>query len=172
MHIALVSDSHDHIPHTIKAVRRAQAMGAEQLVHCGDLISPFMLRHLAAFPGPVHLIYGNNAGDLHLITKMCLESFPSITHHGPFGALEADERRIAFVHYPQMARGLAVGGEYDVVCCGHTHRFQVETVGGTLLINCGQVFGIEEEPGFVLLDCATLATERVVVARQVKIQED
>jgi len=172
MRIALLTDSHDHIPHTQKAVRCAQAMGAEILVHCGDLISPFMLRHLAVFSGPVHLIYGNNAGDLHLITKMCLESFPTITHHGQCGAIETGGRRIAFVHYPQLARGLAAGGEYDVVCCGHTHRFQVETVGRTLLVNCGQLFGIEEEPGFAMLDCATLATERIVVARQVDIQED
>lgn len=172
MLIALLSDSHDHIPHTQKAVRRAQAMGAEILVHCGDLISPFMLRHLAAFSGPVHLIYGNNAGDLYLITKMCLESFPTITHHGPFGVIETVGRRVAFVHYPHLARGLAASAEYDVVCCGHTHRFQTETVGRTLLVNCGQIFGIEEDPGFVLLDCATLTTERVIVARQVDIQED
>jgi putative phosphoesterase len=63
MRIAILSDSHDHIPNLKRAVRLANSEGAELLIHCGDLISPFMLPCLDGFNGPVHLIYGNNPGD-------------------------------------------------------------------------------------------------------------
>ena len=73
MRIAILSDSHDHIPNLRRAVSRANSEGAELLIHCGDLISPFMLPCLDGFNGPVHLIYGNNPGDQHLIASRCAE---------------------------------------------------------------------------------------------------
>jgi hypothetical protein len=59
MRIAVLSDSHDHIPHFRRAVLGANQEGAELLIHCGDLISPFMLTYLESFNGQAHLIYGN-----------------------------------------------------------------------------------------------------------------
>ena len=163
MKIAVVSDSHDQIPNLRQAVTLANERGCVLLIHCGDLISPFMLEELAAFAGAVHLIYGNNAGDQHLISSACSGRFPSLTHHGVLGALEAGGRKIAFTHYPQMARGLAAQGDFDVVCCGHNHRYRVEKIGGSLLVNPGELLGKDAQPSFVVLDTATLEVERVVV---------
>ena len=93
MRIAVLSDSHDHIPNLRRAVIRANQEGADLLIHCGDLISPFMLPYLHAFNGPVHLIYGNNAGDQHLIATRCGSKFGNIRHHGFHGAITTDACR-------------------------------------------------------------------------------
>jgi predicted phosphodiesterase len=122
-----------------------------------------MLDELAAFGGAVHLIYGNNAGDQHLISRSCGTRFPAITHHGVLGAVEAAGRRLAFTHYPEMAVGLASRNIFDVVCCGHNHRYQVKHIGTTLLINPGELLGKDEQPGFCILECTTLEVERVEV---------
>jgi uncharacterized protein len=163
MKIAIVSDSHDQIPNLRSAVTLANERGCALLIHCGDLISPFMLEELAAFAGAVHLVYGNNIGDQHLISSACSSRFPTLTHHGILGAVEAGGRKIAFTHYPQLARGLAVQGNFDLVCCGHNHRYRVEKIGGSLLVNPGELLGKDAQPSFLVLDCATLEVERLEV---------
>jgi len=165
MRIAILSDTHDHIPNLRAAVTFCNAYSVAMLIHCGDLISPFMLDELAPFGGAIHLVYGNNAGDQHLISQFCGTRFPAITHHGVLGMVEAGGCRIAFTHYPQMARGLASQGLFDVVCCGHNHLHKVETVGETLLVNPGELLGKDDQPGFSILDTTSMAVERVEVGR-------
>ncbi|MFC1524106.1 metallophosphoesterase [Thermodesulfobacteriota bacterium] len=161
MRIAILSDTHDHILNLRKSVTFCNSYSVSMIVHCGDLISPFMLDELAAFGGAVHLIFGNNAGDQYLISQWCGTRFPSITHHGIFGAVEGGNRKIAFTHYPALARGLAFQGDFDVVCCGHNHRYQIDRIGETLLVNPGELLGKDGQPGFAVLDSETLEVERV-----------
>ncbi len=163
MKIAILSDSHDHIGNLRLAIDICNQQGATVLLHCGDLISPFMLAELARFNGAIHLIYGNNAGDQHLVSQSCGTTFPAITHHGVYGAAEAGGLRFAFTHYPALARGIAAQGSFDVVCCGHNHNHSVQQVGKTLLINPGELLGKDEQPGFYILDSASRSTERFEV---------
>lgn len=165
MRVAIISDTHDHIPNLRAAVKFCNAYSVTMLIHCGDLISPFMLDILAEFGGAVHLIYGNNIGDQHIISQFCGTRFPSINHHGILGAVEAGGRKIAFTHYPQMARGLASQGLFDVVCYGHNHIHKVETVGETLLLNPGELLGKDDQPGFCILDSETMTVERIEVGK-------
>lgn len=165
MRIAILSDSHDHIGHLRAAVRYCNAYNVQMLIHCGDLISPFMLTELAGFGGAVHLVYGNNVGDQHLISQQCGTRFPTITQHGVLGAVEAGGRRMAFTHYPHFARGLAAQGGFDIVCCGHNHRHGIDRVGETLLVNPGELLGKDEQPGFWVLETATLEAERVEIGK-------
>lgn len=167
MRIAICSDSHDHIVNLRTAVIYCNSYGVHIMIHCGDLISPFMLDELARFNGAVHLIYGNNTGDQHLISRWCGEKFPSITHHGVFGAVEAGGLKIAFTHYPEMARGLAAQGLFQVVCFGHNHLYRVDRIGSTLLINPGELLGKDGQPGFCILDSVTLEVERVDIGTPV-----
>ena len=168
MRIAVVADSHDNIVNLRAAVRYCNAYSVTMLIHCGDLISPFMLDVLAEFAGPVHLVYGNNVGDQHLISRFCGTKFPSLTHHGNFGAIEAGGLKIAFTHYPEMARGIASQGTFHAVCCGHNHRYAVETIGETILINPGELLGGDSQPGFCILETSSLEVERVDVGQQMK----
>jgi len=161
MHIAVLSDSHDQIPNLRRAVKYANREGADLLIHCGDLISPFMLPHLHAFNGPVHLIYGNNAGDQGLISARCGSTFPNIAHHGVHGTVNAGAFRIAFNHYPELARDLALSGNYELVCYGHDHIFYVERVGHCVLLNPGDLLGKDAAPAFALFDVDTGVVRRV-----------
>jgi putative phosphoesterase len=171
MLIAILSDSHDHIPNLHKAVQRANREGAEILIHCGDLISPFMLPELHAFDGRVHLLYGNNAGDQHLISSRCATMFYNITHHGLQGEIEADGLKIGFIHYPHTGKALAMTGAYDIVCCGHNHEQGVETINSCLLINPGDLLGKDEKPGFMLLDTTEKSVHRIEVGEKLKFDE-
>jgi len=164
MRIAIFSDTHDNIPNLRAAVSYCNAYGVGTIIHCGDLISPFMLPVLAEFGGAAHLIYGNNAGDQHLISQRCGTTHPTLTHHGILGAIEAGGLKIAFTHYPEMARGLACQGRFHVVCCGHNHRYGVERHGDCLLVNPGELLGAEATPPcFAILDSATMEVEQVEI---------
>ncbi|MFP3982664.1 MAG: YfcE family phosphodiesterase [Desulfurivibrionaceae bacterium] len=163
MRIAIISDTHDQIANLRGAVRYCNSYNVYMIIHCGDLISPFMLDELASFGGAVHLIYGNNVGDQHLISSWCGTKFPTITHHGILGAVEADGKKIAFHHYPEIARSLAYQGNFDVVCCGHNHRYNVEKIGETVLINPGEMLGKDSSPSFAILDTSTWNVEYIPV---------
>ncbi len=171
MRIAVLSDSHDHIPNLRRAVIRANQEGADLLIHCGDLISPFMLPYLHAFNGPVHLIYGNNAGDQHLIATRCGSKFGNIRHHGFHGAITTDACRIAFNHYPELARELARSGNYELVCYGHDHLYHVERLGTCLLLNPGDLLGKDVAPAFVLFDVETGLARRVEVGTKLLLDD-
>jgi putative phosphoesterase len=163
MLIAILSDSHDHIPNLHHAVQAANREGAEILIHCGDLISPFMLPRLHEFSGEVHLIYGNNAGDQHIISTRCETMFDNITHHGLQGEIEVAGLKICFIHYPQTANALARTGAYDIVCCGHNHVTGVENFADCMLLNPGDLLGKDEKPGFMLLNTADKSVRRIIV---------
>ncbi len=169
MRIAIISDTHDQIANLRAAVTYCNAFNVQLLIHCGDLISPFMLDELASFAGAVHLIYGNNVGDQHLISQACGLRYPSITHHGVLGAVEAGGIKIAFHHYPQIARSIAAQGIFDVVCCGHNHRYNVECVGNTLLINPGEMLGKDGQPSFAILDTLSRDVEKVETGEKMNL---
>ncbi len=169
MKIAILSDSHDHIPNLVRAVRSANDAGAEILLHLGDLISPFMLTYLNRFNGDIHLIYGNNVGDQHLISSRCGTMFKRITHHGIMMNLEVNGLRIGGHHYPKIAFGLAASGQYDMVCCGHNHESSTRKAGDCLLINPGDLLGKDELPGYILFDTNDRSRQRIIVGKRLII---
>jgi putative phosphoesterase len=171
MRIAVLSDSHDHIPHLRRAVLGANQEGAELLIHCGDLISPFMLTYLESFNGQAHLIYGNNAGDQHLISSRCASPDSRIQHHGTHGTLVAGGLRIAIEHYPKWARQLACSGDFDLVCCGHNHIFDAERLGNCLLLNPGDLLGKDAVPAFALFDTDDFSVRRIEVGEKLVLDD-
>lgn len=147
MKICIVSDSHDHRGPLAAAVAEARLLGAEAVLHCGDLIAPSTLHALADSDLPLHLIHGNNAGDLYYLHRFVARSAGRIHYHGQDGTLELGGRRIFMVHYPHYARAMALTGDYDLVCNGHEHRAVVERItnikgGTTLRVDPGSVAGI------------------------------
>jgi predicted phosphodiesterase len=78
--------------------------------------------------------------------------------------LQLDGRRTFATHYPHYGRGIACTGDYDVVCCGHSHRASIDrqrTVdgGASWLVNPGSVAGLGAPPTWILADLAGLAFE-------------
>lgn len=142
MRIAIASDSHDNIWKLAKAMPYFE--NADAVIHCGDLIAPFMIMRLIKGTGgrPVHVVWGNNDGDKRLLTEVA-SSAENIHLHGEMAEIELGGLKVAVNHYPQIARALAASGQYDLVCYGHDHTAHEEWVGETLLINPGELMGMK-----------------------------
>lgn len=161
MKICIVSDSHDHSQLLAAAVAAAAAQGVQAVIHCGDVIGPNTLRALQRFGLPVHVVHGNNLGDVVAMTRLAAEPDSVVTYHGNDAQIELDGRRIYAVHYPHIARGMATTGDWDLVCCGHSHKAVVERVrnvtgGATLMVNPGTIAGISAPATYALGDLTTL----------------
>ena len=162
--IAIFSDSHDHIDHLQTALRQAQEMGAQALLHCGDLCAPFTVKLMAEqFAGPIHLVFGNNDGDGRLIQTVTSQ-YNHVTHHGCYAELELYGRKIAMIHYPEPALRIAQSGQLDLVCYGHDHTRHQAQWGPTLLVNPGEIMGYMHEASWGLYDAETGAFTWVTVA--------
>jgi putative phosphoesterase len=131
------------------------------VIHCGDLVAPFVLAELKTFEGPVHVVFGNNDGDHYLLTK--LSSGSNVTLHGTVATLELGGRKLLATHEPPAAAAFAATGEYDAVFYGHIHAAGEQRVGHTLLLGAGELMGFKEPPSFALYDTETNSVVRVSV---------
>lgn len=139
MRIAIISDVHDHLEALQRVLTQVQDCAA--LLCLGDLCSPFTLKAIAqGFSGPVHAVWGNNDGDKLLLTQVAGRA-GNVTLHGDFAFLTLGERKVAMTHYPALARALAAGQQYDLVCYGHDHERVVSWQGRSVLVNPGEVMG-------------------------------
>lgn len=153
LRIVVCSDIHDNIWALEKALPAMNE--ANLLIFCGDFCAPFTLTQLArGFEGPVHAVFGNNDGDPRLLVQMAQQA-GNVELHGQFAELEVDALRIAVNHYPEIARPLAVSGQYDVVLYGHDHTLHEERIGRTLLLNPGEIMGRFGRSTYALFDTAT-----------------
>jgi uncharacterized protein len=161
MKIALMSDSHDRLPALRAAVSRLKELGAEQVVHAGDVIAPFAAKcltpeHLG--DRPLHVIYGNNDGERAGLKKV----LPQIAD-GPV-RLELGGQRIAVAHYREWFAADDVAWA-DVLVSGHDHHAYIQADDGKLWINPGEVCGwLTGRCTFVMLDTDTTRTDLIDVA--------
>lgn len=156
MKVCILSDSHDHIALIEAAVTDAKASGAEAVLHCGDVVAASTLHCLEKHGLPVHVIHGNNTGDPYALTRLSHKPDRVIRYHGMDAAIELGGRRIFLVHYPHYARALAATGDWDLVCCGHSHKVRIETLpnllgGETYVVNPGTVGGVGQSPATWIL---------------------
>lgn len=159
MKLCIVSDSHDRAPMLTSAVKAGRDLGAEAVIHCGDLIGTMTLRPLLDLGLPVHLVHGNNLGDSQALWRFCLASKGLVQYHGADAQLVLGGWRIFATHYPHYAKGMACTGDFDLVCCGHDHVAsfdqQVHVKGGrTWLVNPGTVAGLGGPATWMLADLA------------------
>ncbi len=162
MKICILSDSHDHIALLDAAVAEAKGRGAEMVLHCGDLVAPSTLKCLGKHGLPVHVIHGNNTGDLFTLGQLVNRPDNIIEYHGMDAGIELAGKRVFLVHYPHYARAMACTGDWDLVCCGHSHKVKIEELpnirgGITPLVNPGTVGGVGKAPAtYVMGDLETM----------------
>ena len=158
---AVMSDSHDNIWNLKKALTIIGREGAGLIVHCGDFVAPFMLKELHDAGLPVHGVFGNNDGDQYLLTKLSLTTLSRVSLHGLVGQIEIDGFQVAFTHQGVVGEGLAAGGRFQLVCVGHSHEYRQQRIGGTTLLNPGEIMGKDGSPGFCLVDTNTFEIRRI-----------
>ena len=164
MKVCIVSDSHDRADALAQAVREAKSLGAQAVIHCGDLIGAQSLKPALAAELPVHLIHGNNVGDPQALHKLARANGDMLSYHGADARIELAGRRIFLVHYDDYGYAMACTGEWALVCCGHSHRAEVRSVANvkgtaTWLVNPGTVAGLAAPSTWVLGDLAAMRFE-------------
>lgn len=164
MKICIVSDSHDRADPLAQAVHEAKALGAEAVIHCGDLIGAQTVKPALAAGLPVHAIHGNNLGDAQAMHFQSRKSGGQLQYHGAEAQLELAGRRIIVVHYDHHGYAMACTGNWDLVCCGHSHIAETRQVpdvkgGKTWLVNPGTVAGLAAPATWVLADLAAMRFE-------------
>ncbi|MDR2189417.1 MAG: metallophosphatase family protein [Azonexus sp.] len=162
MKICIVSDSHDNGLSLLRCLNAAKALGASAAIHCGDIIGANTLRVALGAGLPLHAIHGNNLGDPTALYQLAARSDGLLTYHGQDANLCLHERKIFVVHYPNYGRAMALTGDFDLVCCGHSHEAMVAherniNGGTTWLVNPGTTAGLgAPEATWILGDLATM----------------
>lgn len=164
MKLCIVSDSHDRAEPLARAVREAKAQGAQAVIHCGDLIGTQTLKPALDLGLPVHIIHGNNIGDPQSLHRWAAQSNGQLRYHGADGRIELAGRRIFLVHYDDYGYAMACTGDWELVCCGHSHRADIRSVANvkghaTWLVNPGTVAGLAAPSTWVMADLAAMRFE-------------
>ena len=71
-------------------------------------------------------------------------------------------RRVFLVHYDDYGYAMACTGDWDLVCCGHSHMAEVAQVGNvkggrTWLVNPGTVAGLAAPQTWVMADLEAMS---------------
>jgi putative phosphoesterase len=161
MILGVMSDSHDHLEYIGKAVAEFKERKIGALIHGGDLCSPFVFRPLEQLREVcprMYAVFGNNDGDRVLLTEkgrgFCTFRDGALT-------LELAGRRIAVMHYPDVAESLHRSGDFDLVIHGHNHQVRVEG-DGRILLNPGSCAGyLAERATVATVDLTSLYVELI-----------
>lgn len=137
MLIGVMSDSHGDAEASAKAVELLTRLGAEKLVHCGDICDIAVLDELAGRDAV--FVWGNcdepNASMRRYVAAIELP-WPTVPV-----IFEADGKRFAVFHGHERGFGAAArSGEFDVIFYGHTHSYADHREGGCRLINPGALY--------------------------------
>ena len=161
MKVCIVSDSHDRAEPLARAVQEAKQSGAGAVIHCGDVIGTQTLRGALDAGLPMHVIHGNNLGDPISLARWQRERSGQLWYHGADARIELGGKKIFVVHYPEYGYAMACTGDWDLVCCGHSHELGIRQVsnvkgGKTWLVNPGTIAGLSAPATWVLADLAAM----------------
>lgn len=160
MIIGILSDTHDNIWALENAISHLEL--GDIIIHCGDLCSPFIVVKMGqGLEGkPVHVVWGNNDGDQRLLT-MKAQEVGNVYIHGEYAELDIDGLSVAVTHYPEIARPVFDSGKYDLVCYGHDHTAYQERKEKRVLLNPGEVMGLNGSRSIAIYDTASQEVEFV-----------
>jgi len=142
MLIGIMSDTHDDIVQTQKAVATFNQKKVDHVLHAGDIISPFMIDTLKELKAPLTGVFGNNDGDRALLERKS-GLLPSMKISGTFARIDLGGMSIGLVHGNdrELLETLAACGSLDLLVYGHTHRPEIRREGALLIVNPGEVYG-------------------------------
>lgn len=164
MKFAIISDTHDNVPNTEKALNYIKQQGIDFMIHCGDICSAAMAEFICQnFDGEIHAITGNVSGSPEEIKEKTADY--NFTLHNETGIIEIDGKKIAFNHYPEEAKKLAQSGKYDLVFYGHTHMPWEETAGKTKMLNPGTAAGMFSKATLAIYDTRKNQAELILLEK-------
>lgn len=135
MKIGILSDTHDQIHRTQRAIQMLAGAGAEYYIHCGDICGQAVLDLFAGLPAAC--VWGNNDYDQGSLGPYA-ESI-GVRALGTIGVLDLGGKRFAVTHGDRrgLIRSALETPGVDYVLMGHTHILRDERMGGLRIINPG-----------------------------------
>jgi len=140
MMIGVMSDTHDRLDAVDKAISFFNSQQVTEVLHAGDLVSPFVAPLFSKLQAKLHYVWGNNEGDHEFIKVRFADIGTSPL--GDFAALQLGGKKIALLHgtHQEIVDSLIESGAYDLIVRGHSHRAEI-LEGETLVVNPGEVCG-------------------------------
>jgi uncharacterized protein len=172
MKIAIISDVHNNEVNLKKVLGYCVENKIEKIICCGDLASLETLDFLNDnFQGEIFFVFGNMDNDflrdkffkchserreaesrnlIRSLGKLEMTSYKNTKIFKDFGEAEIDNIKVAFVHFPEVAKTLGETGKYKFVFYGHTHKPWQEKINDCILLNPGNVAGDIFPPTFAV----------------------
>jgi len=141
LRIGLLADVHDHV-HALRRALPWLDANTDTLLVLGDLVAPFVMKQLAqGYRHPIHVVFGNNDGDLH---RLCATAsgFSHVRIHGELFRNVLGTRAVIAQHYPAIA-DVVDPSAADLVAFGHDHRARCSRRGNTWFVNPGALMGYD-----------------------------
>ncbi|MCX6719697.1 MAG: metallophosphoesterase [Candidatus Staskawiczbacteria bacterium] len=149
MKIAIVSDTHNNWANLKKAIEWIKKEKISLILHCGDISSQETIDDaVKLFGGDIKFVKGNADWQIELPESL---------------ELKFNNKKIAFVHFPNEAKKMAQSGKFDLVFYGHTHRPWDEKINKCHMINPGELAGQFYKPTFAVYDTVTGSLELKVL---------
>ena len=160
MRIGILSDTHSRYPTVEKALQLLQDRKVNVVLHCGDIEDAETVWLFRGFTA--HFVFGNCDTERHSI-RQAVHGIGEALHE-PFGHLELEGVKIAFLHGDdrRLMADVENSGYFDFLFYGHTHQAAEHRTGPTRVINPGALHRARPKT-FVVLDLATGAVESVPV---------
>jgi len=159
MLIGLMSDTHNDIEATKRAIAIFQSRGIKTIIHAGDITSPRMLQYLKDFV--CYIVLGN--GDLidseEIDVKANELGMKSVDLKSEF-ELAGKNFLVFHGHDVPMYREAVASGKYNYIIKGHTHNFENYISNGCRIINPGAVYG-HDESSIAILDVEADKVEKI-----------
>jgi putative phosphoesterase len=135
-----MADTHDRLDAVNKAVKFFNSQEVTDVLHAGDLVSPFVAPLFSELKAKLHFVWGNNEGDHDFIEARFAGI--GVSPLGDFAALQLGGKKIALLHgiHQEIVDSLIESGHYELVVRGHSHRAEI-IEGETLAVNPGEVCG-------------------------------
>lgn len=166
MKTAIISDIHNNTANLKKVLDYCADKKIKEMICCGDLASGETLDFLCDnFSGEIYYVFGNMDVDHENIRTReqknnSFKEYKNTKVFKDFGETEIENKKVAFVHYPDRAKDLADSGKYDLVFYGHTHKpwhsevLTKDTLGQKkcILLNPGNVANEIYPPTFAVWD--------------------
>ncbi len=149
MKIACISDSHDNMLNVKKFLESIKNMGIKKVIHCGDIVAPFVIPLFSDYNVDFYGVYGNNDGERKGLKKKVREAGGFI--NPPPHIYEIYGKRILVSHSPLLDTQLPF--DIDIYCFGHTHEVYLEKRDDLLIINPGELGGwLSGKSTYALID--------------------
>lgn len=160
MQIGILSDTHSKYATVETALSMLQQRNVNFLIHCGDIADSETVWLFQGFT--THFVFGNCDTESFSL-QQAIHGIGE-TLHQPFGHLEIEGVKIAFLHGhdDSLMRDVENSEHFDFLFYGHTHVAREHQTGPTRVINPGALHRTAQK-SFLILDLPSGEMEKILV---------